>query len=177
MEIVSTEEGTLLVKHLHIAGNLFRLIAIGKWLVKQFYQKKAQKEKDGSYTFTNKETKSYLDSHLLQGKKGELHEFPILRDKLQKSLRSQVKERDLIEVYYKHEKKPKHLRFDEFSKYDWWLSKGPVMSPEDLLVMGKYKDFLVSVLEETATLCPKGKKEREKLLVHFSDFLTVKKNC
>lgn len=168
MELVVQSNENILLGHLRVAGSIFRVIAIGKWLVKQFHEKKAEKEKDGSLKFSDKRTSDYFENFLSGG---ELCDFPELRNSLEKYAHFQLgtKEKSKLKsIYYQHQKKPQELRFDEFSKYDWWLTKGPEMSESDMVLMEKYKQFLARTILESATFSPttlknkKVKKEREK---------------
>lgn len=157
-----TPQGEILLKHLKIAGELYRLINITQYLVEQVKEKKKE----------DKIAKEYLRNYLMKNQE-EVSPFTYLREVLEKSLTKEMgsDRGSFIDIYYHHKQKPLKYRFDTFTKYEWRLSSRESMTDEDILVMEKYKTLFISVMEKHTLAVKKNnkaRKEMKKLIESFS---------
>jgi hypothetical protein len=161
----------IVLKHLKIAGDLHRWVAIERQLHREFMEKKSIVEMEYCGC-SDPLSKQYYEKYVfLDGKiRNEWSLFPsAFKCYLEKCMALELNlERglpsgqfELIAVYYDHDQKPYNIRFDSFERKEWKLDRCTNMTQKDVEVMEHYKKGLLAFLGACVEIVNKSGVDRE----------------
>jgi hypothetical protein len=154
---LSEKNKEIIVKHLKIAGGIKRWLSIEKHLHQEFLVKKTNRDGDKPF-FSDPVSEQYYQKYVSKCEDTYYMFFYTFVTNLTKVFLQELEhcgdkkelyndELDADIVYYGHDEKPQHIRFDSFEKSDWQLDKCTHMTRMDVDAMERYKKGLLAHMQ------------------------------